>query len=773
MTQHVDEHPANMKYQPSPRIEALRERVLAQPPDLFQDAPLRAYFYMEGWMSAEGQSLSLRSATALANVVANWPARIFPGELLVGEHGNGGELVNFGWIPPDFCDRVAASNLSPERQEKLIAWIETRPFAFQSLTGVAPVPSEIQRAQEHGVVSIWGTDLNHSIRAYEKVLRLGFEGLRAEVETALAALPLTDPDAPHRRANPLGWLKLCDAAMTLGTRHAALARDLAAAASDPDERDEWLAIADVCDQVPARPARTFREALQSLWFAHMITCLEDGVNANSLGRVDQFLWPYLEADLAAGRLTDAEAADLLAALWIKLYQPYDVQQMTIGGITPGGVDATNPLSFLVLDVTEGLGFVRCLSARVHADSPRPFVSRCVDLIARGGGIPFFFNDEALLPALIDKGIPAEDARDYAPIGCIEITIPGRANPHAVSNWINLAKVLELALNDGRDLLDDVQVGPPTGTLAGFTSMDDVLAAYSTQLKYFADLSVYGSNCAEIAHEGQYRLPYLSLLTDDCVARGTDIIEGGARYNYHESAAMALPNVADSLTALKLAVFDEARISPAEMLEMLRSDFAGNEDVCLFLRNRLPKYGNDDLLPDTFAADLAHQYCDLLGSYRTVRGGTFHCHMFTFTLHLPYGKSTGASPEGRHARDPLAYSLSPTQGRDRAGFTAVINSLSRIPHYKAAASSSAILEAHPSLLDGSGREAFVDLLMTAFRAGVGQLQINVVSADTLRAAQTEPDRYRNLCVRVSGFSQQFILLDREMQDHIIARTKHSR
>ncbi len=244
--------------------------------------------------------------------------------------------------------------------------------------------------------------------------------------------------------------------------------------ADPDARDEWETIAGICERVPALPARTFREALQSLWFAHMITVWEDGVNANGIGRLDQFLWPYYERDLDEGRLSRDEAAELLAALWIKLYQSYDVQQMMIGGQSPDGRDAINPLSYLVLDVTEGLGFVRCLSARLHRGSPREFVSRCVDLIAKGGGIPFFFNDEALVPALASKGIPVEEARGYAAIGCIEITIPGKANPHAVSHWINLPKCLELALNDGRDLLDGAQVGPRTGTLEDFTSMDDVL-----------------------------------------------------------------------------------------------------------------------------------------------------------------------------------------------------------------------------------------------------------------------------------------------------------
>jgi len=237
--------------------------------------------------------------------------------------------------------------------------------------------------------------------------------------------------------------------------------------------------------------------------------------------------------------------------------------------------------------------------------------------------------------------------------------------------------------------------------------------------------------------------------------------------------MGIPNVADSLAALELAVFTQKRLSGGEMLEALRGNFAGREDLRLHLRNRLPKYGNDEKLPDSYAARIARQYCELLGRFSTVSGGTFFCHLFTFTLMLRHGERTGASPDGRLAGEPLAYSVSPVQGRDREGLTAVLNSLSRLPHNLAAASSSAILEADPKLLAGAAREAFVDLIVTAIRNGVGQMQWNVVDAETLRAAQKDPDRYRNLCVRVSGFSQQFCLLDRALQDHIIARTKHAR
>lgn len=764
-------------YNPSARISKLRERALNQNPDIF-NCGLRGYYFMEGWMQSAGLPLPIRCSSALAHVIDSMPVKMVAGEMIVGEHGSPGndwsDYFNFWPVtPPDFEQRLAVSDLSDVQRENMRGWMKQRPFEWQTLTPVAPWPSEMTLASERGAISVWGTDLNHSIRDYQKVLQEGFVGIRDDVESALGNLSLADPEAPIKRANLLGWLRICDAAVMLGVRHADHAQAMASSCTEPGQRLEWEEIAHVCTTVPAHPATTYREALQSLWFAHMVTVWEDGVNANGIGRIDQILWPYLRDDLECGRTTWDGAAELLAAFWVKLYQTYDVQQMMVGGQLPDGSDAVNPLSYFVLDVTDGMEFVRCLSARVHRGSPREFVARCVDLIAKGGGIPFFFNDDALIPALAANGIAIEDARGYAAIGCIEITIPGKANPHAVSNWINLAKCLELAINDGRDMRDGMQVGPKTGTLVDFKSIGDLMSAYTAQLEYFADWAVYGSNMMEHAHRSQYRLPYLSLLTDDCISNGMDIIQGGARYNYHSSAAVGVPNAADSLAAIESAIFEEGLITADEMLHALRSNFAGMEDLRVLLRERFPKYGNDVESVDTIAADLVRQYCAVLGGYRTPTGGRFFVHLFTFTLMLSLGKLTGASPDGRLSGEPLAYSISPGQGRDREGLTAVINSLGRIPHHLVAASSSAIIEADPALLEGSSRELFVDLLVTAIEKGVGQLQFNVVSADTLRAAQEDPGMYPNLCVRVSGFSQQFSLLDREMQDHIIARTKHRR
>lgn len=764
-------------YQPSPRISALRQRVMSQHPDLFFGWS-RSFLYMKGWEASAIHSLPLRNSLALCHVIENMPVVLTDGEILVGEHGNVAgdwrQICNFYRdLPEDTHTAIRDSNLLECEQIQLINWLKTKPFAFMGMAPVAGYPEELVRGCEAGVLMGFGTDLNHSIRGYERVLQLGFSGLAEEITAQMDALSPTDPELPTKKNCLQAFHHICTSAMTLGSRYADTAREKAILADTAKEQAEWFEIAETCERVPAYPARSFREAVQALWFAHMITIWEDGVNANGIGRLDQFLYPYYQADIETGTLTRDEAAETLAALWVKLYQPYDVQQMMLGGQLADGSDAVNELSYLALDVTEGLDFTRCLSARLHNGSPKEFISRCVDLLAKGGGVPFFFNDEVLIPALTAKGVALEDARGYAAIGCVEITIPGKASPHAVSNWINTAKCLELALNNGVDILTGKQVGPQTGLLEQLRTMDEVWGAYKRQFEYFAQLAVLGSNTADIAHRHQYRLPYLSILTEDCITNGRDIIEGGARYNYHSSAVLGMPNVADSLAAVQLAVFDQQTISKKQLLEMLRTNFEHDESMRQYLMHKLPKYGNDIELPDHFAAEVSRHACEYLGGCKTPDGGSYFVHLFSFVMMLSFGKLTAASPDGRLASEPLAYSLSPAQGRDKEGITALLHSLAKIPHHLAAASSSAILDIDPSLLSSIGKTAFANLITTAIEMGVGQMQFNVVDVKTLRAAQNNPERYRNLSVRVSGFSQQFCLLDPEMQEHIIARTKHTR
>jgi pyruvate formate-lyase/glycerol dehydratase family glycyl radical enzyme len=765
-----------MEYVPSDRIGRLRKRALEKDLSTRKYQGFRGLYFAEGYTDALDHPPVVRRGCGLASVIDHVPAEIMDDDLVVGHHYLGDESLDFPEFRPWSAEmecRLEGTLLSREQIQRYgelagqIAGPGGSPMAVEAM------PEWIQDEQCRRIIEVWGTFLNHSVRGYAKILQEGFEGLLLEIDAQLHTQDLGDPLIARKRAFWQAARAIAEAGARLGMRYAEAAQRGLASCDDPVRRDELESLRDTCLQVPARPARTFREAVQALWFAHMITCWEDGINANSIGRIDQMLYPYYAADLRAGRITPQEGMELLAALWIKLFRSYDVQQAMVGGLKPDGSDACNDLSLMVLEVTRALGFVRCLSVRLHKASPRPLVDKAVQLVSRGGGIPFFFNDDTLVPALVANGVAVEDARDYAAIGCVEITIPGKAMPHACSHWLNLAKCLELALNDGADPQDGARVGPHTGLLAGMRSIEDVWQAYVRQVEFFAAHNVYGSNRAEIEHEASFPLPYLSLLTDDCVARGMDITWGGARYNYHSSAAVGIPNVADSLEALDRVVFQDALISPQALAEALAANYEGYQDVRQLLLHRAPKYGNDVPSVDAWAERVARHYCEHMGTYRTVRGGRFFVHLFSYTLMLRMGAATGATPDGRLAGSPLAYSVSAVQGRDEHGVTAMLMSLSRLPHAMVAASSSAIIEVDPILLEGEGRAKFSDLVATAIRQGVGQMQWNVVSADVLRKAQANPEHYRNLCVRVSGYSQQFVLLDREMQEHIIARTKHCR
>jgi formate C-acetyltransferase len=541
---------------------------------------------------------------------------------------------------------------------------------------------------------------------------------------------------------------------------------------DPAEKKWMQRIAEVCARVPARGARTFAEAVQSLWFAHVLTCGEDGINANSIGRLDQILFPYYRADVRSGRLTRAQAVEIMEELACKLYLDYDVQAITLGGVDGRGNDAANELSTIILEATRSVDFVRDVSVRLHRNSPPEFVRLASELIVRGGGIPFVFNDDCFVKALHDRGIGLKDARNYAPIGCIELTVPGRANPHAVSGWFNSTKCLELALFGGKDPSSGEQLGAQTGCLTDFRSFDDLYTAYCDQVEFFAQRMVYHCNRGELAQRERGPLPCWSVLTDDCIKRGRDITDGGAAYNYHSICFLGTANTADSLKAIEKLVFQERRIDAKELLDALRANFEGRESLRQMLLKQAPKYGNDCPEVDEIARRVDQDFIDLMDQMRSPIGGRYFVHLFSFLCNISFGKSVGATPDGRRAKEPLAYSLSAHQGRDEKGVTALIRSLSRLPHDQAAGATAAIVEIDPVLVQGEqGVERMCQLIRSALAMGVGQLQWNVTTVERLRKAQEDPERYGNIAVRVAGYSQMFKLIDRELQEHIIARTKH--
>ena len=767
----------------SPRLTALRDEAVERGGSFAEgfnpftrDVALwRAY--------RAGRSCVQVRAGLLHELVRLAPVTIRPRWALVGEHliiaPNRTDFVLAREQAQEQIDRIHELGVTaediPAIREAVTRWTAERQGLYCAIGEVDTVDAAgaFDGHTNRGVFMAKGWMESHSVRDYAKVLRVGFDGIRRDIEERLRSSDPSEPDFSRRENFWKAALEVCHAGILLGKRYAEQAEQLSADAHESGEQARLERIAATCQRVPAHGARTFLEATQSLWFAHVLTCGEDGISANSIGRLDQILRPYYEADRRAGRLTREQAVEIMQELACKLYLEYDVQAITLGGLDAKGSDAVSELSGIILDATESVGFVRDLSIRLHSESPTDFVHRACELIVQGGGIPFIFNDDCFVPALSDRGIDLADARDYAPIGCIELTVPGKANPHAVSGWFNAAKCLELALFDGRDPMSGDQWGPRTGRLTDHADFDSLYQAYCAQVDCLARRMVYHCNRGELAQRERGPLPCWSTLTDDCIARGRDITDRGAIYNYHSVCFMGAANVADSLMAVKRLVFDEGRVEPQALLDALARDFEGDEALRQLLLRGAPKYGNDVVVVDELAAQVANHFIDLMDTMRSPLGGRYFVHLFTWRLNLEFGKAVGATPDGRKAREPLAYSLSANQGRDEQGVTAMLQSLSRLPHHRAAGASAAIIDLDPQFVSGAdGVETLCQLVTSAVQMGVGQLQWNVTSVERLRQAQQDPERYGNIAVRVAGYSQMFRLIDREYQELIIARTKHS-
>ena len=613
---------------------------------------------------------------------------------------------------------------------------------------------------------------NHSIRDYAKLIKIGYGGIKTEIEQLLANTSIDNPDFVSKENFWKAGITVCEAGIKLGQSYAEFATQMADKTDSQQEKARLKNMVELCKNIPKNGASNFFEAVQILWFGHILTCGEDGINANSLGRIDQILYPYYKKDIDNGRITREETSEIMCELACKLYLDYDVQAITLSGSDENADDCTNELTYIILEATESLGFIRDISVRVHSKSPERLLRLCARLIANGGGIPFLFNDECFIPALTSHEIELEDACDYAPIGCIELTIPGKANPHAVSGWFNSAKCLELALFNGIDPITKKRVGIKTGDFKKFRSYNELWEAYQKQVEYFAPRMIYHINRGELLQREYGPLPCWSILTDDCIKRGRDITNSGAVYNYHSICFLGTANTADSLYALKKLVFEDKKIEPGKLLESLENNFEGTEGLRQMLLNNAAKYGNDIDEVDNIAVQVDNHFLDLMDKARSPLDGKYSVHLFSFTLNLAFGNGLGASPDGRKSGEPLAYSLSAQQGRDQKGITAMFKSLSKLPHHRAAGASAAIIDIHPDFIDGeNGIELLTRLLFSAIELGVGQLQMNVVSEERLKRALSDSENYGNIPVRVAGYSQIFKLLSTELQEHVIARMKH--
>ncbi len=779
---------------PAEPVARIKARLLANQRQVDVE---RARYATESYRQTGGQPMLLRRARMLLHVVRSMSLRIEPDEIIVG---NRSRLPRMGVIAPegavDWVDREL-ENLPTRPQDRFaitpdqIAELREQVFPYwrgQTLEDIvaARLPDDVRRAVQGKAFSLNQTDhaQGHILPDVEAWLRLGVGGLREQV---VAARWRPEVQAEDQQVFYEAVMIALSAAETLMNRYADLADRLAGQGDADTRRQELADIAEACRRLATGPARTFREALQAVWFLFVLLQVESNASSFSPGRLDQYLLPYLKADLDAGRLTLPQAQQLLEYLWLKFNEIVLLRSsssaryfagfpigfnIVLGGQLPDGSDATNMLSYMCLRAQADLGLTQPnLSIRLHQASPDDFLRAASFVIGRGSGMPQVFNDEVIIPAQINRGLDPADARNYAVVGCVELSTPGKALGWSDASMFNLTRLLELTLFGGKDPQTGQQIGLETPPLTEMDAFADLEAAYDQQLAFFVGLMVKGCNLVDSVHAEVLPSPMLSLVVADCIDRGLDVTAGGARYNFSGVQGVQIANVADSLVAVRQAVFVEGWLTADELLDTLRENFAGREVLRQRLINRVPKFGNDDDRVDVYASRWADRYCELVAQHPTIRGGVYHPGFYTVSAHVPMGAQVGATPDGRLTGAPLADGgLSPTAGRDRRGPTAVLKSVGKLNLKLASNGTLLNMKFLPAFFDGpAALDKFVLLLRGFCRLGIPHVQFNVVSAETLRQAQSNPDAYRSLVVRVAGYSAYFTELDRDLQDEIIRRT----
>ena len=779
----------------SPRVQKLLDNYYAARPEVFAE---RAVLATEAYAQTEGLPIAIRRARMMWHILGGITVLIRDGELIVGCKTPailGSPLypeVASDWVEEEL-DTIALREeapfyLSDGTKETLRAEVFDYWRGKQVYNRIMEVlPSEIQQATDEGLFFHYylNRTIGHITVDYERVLKKGFLGLKAEVEDELKRIDY-EKRGCLKKIHLLQAMSLCcNAAIRFAERYADEAERLATAESDPVRRAELEQIAEICRWVPAHPARTFREALQSFWFVHLILNLETNSYAIGPGRFDQYMYPYYRADIDAGRLTREQAGELLVCLWIKFNEltvvkeggtakastTYnDFQNLNLGGQTIEGQDATNELSYLCVDVIGQLKLPQPqIAALISEKTPDPFLMKACEVISLGFGLPAVFNDDEKVQALLHKGKTLEDARLGGINGCVELVAPGKDNM-ASSGYLSMPKCLELALNNGINPLTGTQLGPRTGDPRDFTSFGQLVEAFRQQLAHAIELKTVYDGIARQAYAEFCPVPFTSLLISDCLEKGRDYHDGGARYNLPLICGVGTGTMADSLAAIKKLVYDEEKMSLEELVTALRADFVGYERLRQMLLNRAPKWGNGDGYVDTLAHDVVEMFCDELEKHCNAEGVPYAANMIPTTTHIWFGSLNGATPDGRLAETPLSEGISPVQGMDTNGPTAVVRSMARLDHARCCGTLLNI-KFHPSALSGEeGLHKFAHLIRTYFKLGGHHMQFNVVSVETLRAAQEHPEEHRNVIVRVAGYSDYFVRLSRDLQDEIISRTE---
>ncbi|MGO9404253.1 MAG: trans-4-hydroxy-L-proline dehydratase [Terriglobales bacterium] len=779
------------------RVARLRQETLETKPWLsIERAALITKFYQQD----QSKSAPVRRARALSYLMEHKTIYLGADELIVGERGPAPkgtpsfpELCCHSLEDLEVLDtrekisyRVEAHAKQIQRDEVIPHWRgrSIRDHIFAEMT------PEWKAAYEAGIYTEFMEQRapGHTVLG-DVIYRKGLAELKTEGESAIAKLDfLNDPAAYDRREELRAMMIAADAVIRFAERHAELAEQMALAEVNAQRKAELERIATVCHWVPAHAPRNFWEALQAYWFVHLGVVTELNTwDSFSPGRLDQHLYPFYEREVAAGALTRDEARALLECLWVKFNnQPAppkvgvtaaesgtytDFANINNGGVKSDGSDGVNDVTYLILDVIDEMRLLQPSSnLQLSRKNPDRFLKRGLEIVRQGWGQPSIFNADMVVEELLRQGKSLEDARAGGISGCVETGAFGK-EAYILTGYFNLPKVLEITLNNGVDPRSGKRIGIETGDPQTFATFDDLFEAFRRQVHHFVDIKVEGNNVIERLYAEEMPAPFLSLLVGDCIAKGKDYNDGGPRYNSTYIMGVAPGTCTDSLAAIKKHVFDDQRLSMDELLRALTANFDGEERTRLLLWNRTPKYGNDDEYADQILRQVFDAFYGAVNGRPNTKGGFYRVNYLSTTCHVYFGSVTGATPDGRKAWDALSDGISPAQGADHHGPTAVLLSAAKFDH---ARTGGTLLNQKftPQVLQSEeGLTKLAHLVRSYFRMDGHHIQFNVVTAATLRAAQANPEKYRDLIVRVAGYSDYFCDLTSALQNEIIARTEH--
>ncbi len=785
-----------MNLELSEKNKQFRQKIIDTDPII---CPERAVIWTEVYKKNEDKTPIMKAALALKETLHRMTITIYDEDTIVGNQGSGLRATTLN--PPgntwyieeldDFEKRDGSRFLITEEAKQQLR--DITPYwegktVFDNTMGM--LPDDIKDALDAIAITCGYTltkGCGHWLLNIENVLKNGFRTFKERAQAALDEIDFTDPEGVFKIPFYEAVIIVCDAVCDFAKRYADLAREKAQTA-DGDRKAELLKIAEVCDWVPYEAPRNFREAVQTVYFVQLITQIESDGTGISLGRLDNMLYPFYKKDIEENKITKKEAGDLIDSLLLKICSIIQIwnepdskvfgghpisQALTLGGQDEFGRDATNDLSYMFLESTARTHIPQpSVCVRVNRNSPDDFLMLSAEVIREGMGMPAMYNDEIAIPSLVSRGVSIEDARrEFGVIGCVEMGVQGKLCDFANSGYVNMVKVLEMALNDGFDPMSGKQLGPHTGKAEDFLNFEALLDAYMVQMRHMVDGVVSVANVVNTMHAKLLPLPFMSAITEDCIGKGLEAQSGGAKYNYDGMQGVGLADVVDSFTAIKKLVFEDKRIPMKKMMEALKANFEGYEDVRLMVTKEMPKYGNNIPEVDNMARDIVQEFCIYVGKHKNPRGGFFVPGMYSNSANVPLGEVCGATPNGRKATTPIAEACSPSHHMDKNGPTQAAMSVATLDHMLMTNGSQYNQKYHPTALEGiKGLRSLVDLVRTYFEAGGYHIQFNIVSADVLKEAQQAPDQNRDLVVRVAGYTAFFTDLNSQVQDDIIDRTE---